>query len=238
MRQETASTLWAGAVLLAALSFALSPLVSAGFNGFEPGQFPVPQEDPPVQPAGYAFSIWGLIYLWLIAGAGFGLLRRRDEEDWAPARPWLFLSLAVGTLWIPVANLSVLAATVMIWMMLAAALLALFRAGDEDRGWQLSPIAVYAGWLTAASAVSLGLVLGGYDFLPGTPAALVALTIGLAIALVVQYRLHRAPEYGMTVIWALVAVIVSNAQPFNIAVAGLAVLGIVAILALRGTDTE
>ena len=42
----------------------------------------------------------------------------------------------------------------------------------------------------------------------------------------------------MTVIWALVGVIVSNTQPVNIAVLGLAVLGIVAILALRGTDTE
>ena len=53
-----------------------------------------------------------------------------------------------------------------------------------------------------------------------------------------QYRLHRAPLYGITVIWALVAVIVANLSPLNIAVAGLAVLGILGILALRGTDTE
>ena len=42
------------------LLFAVSPLFTQGFNGFEPDQFPVPQDDPPVQPAGYAFSIWGL----------------------------------------------------------------------------------------------------------------------------------------------------------------------------------
>ena len=54
----------------------------------------------------------------------------------------------------------------------------------------------------------------------------------------VQFRLHRAPEYGLTVIWALVGVIVANAQPLNIAVAGLAAAGVFAILSLRGTDTE
>ena len=58
-------------VLTAAIAFAVSPLMVPGFNGFEPGQFPVPQEDPPAQPAGWAFSIWLLIYVWLIAGAGF-----------------------------------------------------------------------------------------------------------------------------------------------------------------------
>lgn len=238
MRAETSRSVWAVAVLVAALAFAASPFFAAGFNGFEPSQFPVPQDDPPVQPAGYAFSIWGLIYLWLIAGAAFGLLRRRDEEDWQPARPLLTLSLAIGATWIPAANASVPLATVLIWAMLGTALWALFRVGDEDRVWQLSPVAIYAGWLTAASSVSVGLVLAGYGFMAGTPAALVALAIGLAIALTVQYRLHRAPEYGLTVIWALVAIIVSNTQPANIAVIGLAVLGIAAILALRGTDTE
>ena len=54
------------------LFFAASPFLSEGFNGFAPDQFPVPQDDPPVQPAGYAFSIWGVIYLWLIVGTGFG----------------------------------------------------------------------------------------------------------------------------------------------------------------------
>ena len=235
---DWAKTFWALAVLVAAIAFAASPFLSEGFNGFAAEQFPVPQVDPPVQPAGYAFSIWGVIYLWLIAGAGFGLFQRREEGDWTAARPVLTLSLVIGAAWIPVANLSVFWATVMIWAMLGTALVALFRVGDEDRFWQLSPVAIYAGWLTAASSVSLGLIFAGYGWLEATPAALLALAIALGIALTVQYRLHRAPEYGMTVIWALVGVIVSNTQPVNIAVLGLAVLGIVAILALRGTDTE
>ncbi|WP_149756351.1 tryptophan-rich sensory protein [Roseivivax sediminis] len=238
MTPETSRKLWAGALLLAALAFAASPVFAPGFNGFEPSQFPNPQRDPPVQPAGYAFAIWGLIYVWLILGAGFGLLKRADDPDWAEMRKPMVMSLAVGALWLPAAQQSVALATIMIWVMLATALIALTRTGDTDRWWQMSPVAIYAGWLTAAACVSIGLVLAGYELLPETPAALVALTLALVISVTVQYRLHRAPEYGITVIWALVAVIVANARPFNAAVVGLAVIGIAAILAIRGTDTE
>ena len=230
--------LWAILCFAAAVAFAASPLFTSGFNGFDPAQFPVPQDDPPVQPSGYAFSIWGLIYLWLLAGTGFGLFRRWTDPDWAPMRPPLLLSLAVGAIWLPVANVSPLIATLLIWVMLGGALVSLFRVGDTDRWLQQAPVAILAGWLTAASCVALGLLLAGYAWLPETPAALIALLIAVVISVTVQYRLHRAPEYGITVIWALVGVIISNWQPFNAAVTLLALLGIFAILALRGTDTE
>ncbi|MCR9155841.1 MAG: hypothetical protein NXH80_01215 [Rhodobacteraceae bacterium] len=229
---------WAALVLGAAILFAASPWFTQGFNGFEPDQFPVPQDNPPVQPAGYAFAIWGLIYLWLLIGAGFGLLKRSDDPDWAAMRPPLVVSLAIGATWLPVANLSPVIATILILAMLGTAFVSLFCVGDTDRWLQQSPVAIYAGWLTAASSVSVGLLLGGYGVLSGTWAAIVALSIGLVVALVAQYRLHRAPEYGITVIWALIGVIVANTGPLNIAVVGLCVIGIVAILALRGTDTE
>lgn len=229
---------WAALVLGAAILFAASPWFTQGFNGFEPDQFPVPQDNPPVQPAGYAFAIWGLIYLWLLIGAGFGLLKRSDDPDWAAMRPPLVVSLAIGATWLPVANLSPVIATILILAMLGTAFVSLFCVGDTDRWLQQSPVAIYAGWLTAASSVSVGLLLGGYGVLSGTWAAIVALSIGLVVALVAQYRLHRAPEYGITVIWALIGVIVANTGPLNIAVVGLCAIGIVAILALRGTDTE
>lgn len=237
-RGAQVTRLWSFLVLAAALCFAASPFLVSGFNGFTPEQFPVPQDKPPVQPAGYAFAIWGLIYAWLILGAGFGVLRRMNDPDWAPMRVPLFASLAIGAFWLPVAQISPVAATVMIWIMLATALLALFRVGDTDRWLQQAPVAIYAGWLTAASCVSIGLVLAGYGWLPETPAALVALVLALVLSVGAQFFLHRAPEYGVTVIWALVAVIVANSQPFNAAVAGVALVGVIAILGLRGTDTE
>ena len=39
------------------LSFAASPFFVTDFAGFDPSLFPVPQDNPPVQPAGYALSL-------------------------------------------------------------------------------------------------------------------------------------------------------------------------------------
>ena len=212
--------------LLAAIAFLLSPLLSSGFNGFSPRQFPIPQVNPPVQPAGYAFSIWGLIYLALVAGAVFGVIKRASHPDWDAARWPLIASLAVGAAWIPVANRSVLVATVLIWIMLVTAVIALVAAGKGDRVWLRSPIALYAGWLTAASSVALGLVLAGYGWVSGTTAAILSISLALVIAVTVQTVRSDTPEYSVAVIWALIGVAVSNFDPLNGSVLGLAALGI------------
>ncbi|MGB8621815.1 MAG: hypothetical protein WCD16_03255, partial [Paracoccaceae bacterium] len=149
-------------VFCATLFFVLSPLLSGGFGGFDPTQFPVPQDHPPVQPAGYAFAIWGLIYLWLLVSAGAGLFLRAKDTGWERARLPLILSLGPGAAWIGVAHLSPVWATALILWMLATALIALFLTPQRDR-WLLEvPVALYAGWLTAAGWVSVGLVGAGY----------------------------------------------------------------------------
>ncbi len=215
--------------LLAAVAFLLSPFFSSGFNGFTPDQFPIPQVDPPVQPAGYAFSIWGLIYLALLAGAVYGLVRRANDAGWNAMRWPLIVSLGVGAAWIPVANQSVFGATILIWVMLVAAVVALIAAGKDDRVWLRSPIAFYAGWLTAASSVSIGLVLAGYGWLGGTAAALVCIALALAIAVTVQVTRSDTPEYAIAVIWALIGVVFSNLDPLNWPVLGLSGIGIVTL---------
>ena len=212
--------------LLAALAFALSPLLSSGFNGFAPDQFPIPQDNPPVQPAGYAFAIWGVIYVWLIAGAAYGVWDRATDPDWEPMRPALIVSLIIGAGWIPVAQLSPLWATVLIWAMLMTAVLALLRAGQADHMWLRAPIALYAGWLTAASSVALGLILAGYGYVDAQVAAYGGITLALVIALLVQALRPDAPAYPAAVIWALVGVLVANLDGPNWGVLALVTLGI------------
>lgn len=216
--------------LTAAVAFALSPLTTTGFNGFRPDQFPVPQLDPPAQPAGYAFAIWGLIYLWLVAGAVFGLLARAEASDWDAPRWPLTASLVVGATWIPVAQMSPVWATVLIWIMLVTAIMALLSCGRGDRLWLAVPVALYAGWLTAASCVALALVLAGHGIMGAQAAAIAMIVLALVIGAAVLAARPNTPEYALTLIWALVGIIVSNLEPRNIAVlalcaAGIAVLG-------------
>lgn len=197
-------------VLLLAVAFAASPLWVPGFGGFDADQFPVPQIDPPVQPEGYAFAIWGVIFLWLIVGAGFGVWKRWHAPHWAEMRLPLALSLAVGAVWLPVAVRSPVWATVLIWVMLATALWALWRAPRQDAWAAAWPVGLYAGWLSAASCVAIGLLLAGYDVLDQGAAAWVMVSVAIVLAWAVQWALGHAPTYGIAAIWALIAVAVQN----------------------------
>ncbi len=103
-------------------SFVASPLFTSPFSGFRADQLPIPQVDPPIQPEGYAFAIWGLIYAWLVISACWGLAFRVGDDGWERVRTPLILSLAVGTPWLWIANQSALWATVAIWIMAATAI--------------------------------------------------------------------------------------------------------------------
>ncbi|MFL4471658.1 hypothetical protein ACERZ8_17910 [Tateyamaria armeniaca] len=224
-------------VLLFALAFAASPLWVPGFGGFDADQFPVPQVDPPVQPKGYAFAIWGVIYLWLIVGAGFGAWKRWSDPDWAAMRLPLILSLAVGSAWLPVAVRSPVWATVLIWVMLLTALWALWRAPRKDAWAAAWPVGLYAGWLSAASCVAIGLLLAGYGVTGQELAAWLMVGVAIALAWAVQWTLGHAPTYGVAVIWALIAVAVQNdfSSVGLLAMAGAASLISPTLRAARGT---
>jgi hypothetical protein len=198
-------------LVLATIAFGLAPLVTPPFTGYDPALFPVDVGRPAIQPAGYAFSIWSVIYLWLIAHAIYGLWKRADAPDWARTRTPLTMAIGVGVVWLWIAGQSAVWGTVTIWIMAAGALAAFLRAPTEPDRWLLSgPLAIFAGWLTAAAAVSTGVLIAGYGVLSNVASALAMLGLVLGIALVVQGRKVRMPVYGLTVVWALVGVIVVN----------------------------
>jgi hypothetical protein len=218
-------------LLAATLAFAVAPFVTPPFTGYDPSIFPVRVERPSIQPAGYAFAIWSVIYLWLIAHAVFGLWKRGDDPAWNAVRLPLGIALGVGTVWLWIAGQSAIWGTVTIWIMAGGALLAFLRADPGVDRWMLSgPTAIFAGWLTAASAVSTGVLVAGYGWLGDTATAAAMLALVLVIAVTVQLRRPQMPVYGLTVIWALVGVIVANASA-NLTVAALAGAGIAVMAA-------
>ena len=199
------------ALLLAILAMVAAPALTPAFTGYDPGTFPVRIDRPAIQPAGYAFSIWGLIYLWLLAHAAFGLLKRRNDPTFLrPALP-LLVSGLLGSVWLAIASSAPLLATFVILVMGGLALLAYLRADQTQDRWLLAaPLAIYAGWLTAACGVSVGVILAGYGVLSNTGSALVMLAVVIGVALVVQARRPAMPVYGATVVWAAIGVIVAN----------------------------
>ena len=225
-------------VLVAAIAFFIAPFVSPPFTGYAPGMFPVVIDRPYIQPAGYAFSIWGLIYTWLAVHAVFGLVKRADDPAWDVTRLPLAGSAAMGAVWLAIAGVAPVTATVVIWVMLGLALLALLRADPARDRWLLvAPIAIYTGWLSAAASVSLGVILTGYGWLSNTGSAVAMLALVLAMAVTVQMRKRGVLEYGATVIWALIGVIAVNwgdaRSVAYVAFAGIAVMAGTMVLARR-----
>ena len=220
--------IWAWGILAISVAFAASPFLSNGFGGFTRDQFPVQLDHWPAQPAGWAFSIWGVIYAWLIIGAAFGLWRRADRDNWQVSRPALALSLGIGVFWIAAANTAPLLATGMILIMAITAIYAMLRSGTGDP-WTLSgPIGLYAGWLTAASGVAVAVDLSGYGILGAQTAALLALSLVLIVGLAIQTLRPALYAYPAAIVWALIGVVAANFSAEYWPSAALAALGIAA----------
>ena len=197
--------------LIIGLLFTAAPSFAPEFRGYAAGQLPVEIDRHAVQPAGYAFSIWGVIFLWLLASAAYGLWQRADHPVWVVTRPALIGAMLAGILWLFLASSNPLLATVVIFAMAVFAITAFLRADAGVDRWILSaPLAIFAGWVSAASLVSVGIMLGGYGLLPHPTAALVMVAVLIAAALFIQSRQPMMPVYGATVVWAIVAVAVVN----------------------------
>lgn len=220
--------------LLFTATFVVSPLLTDPFSGFRADQLPIPQIDPPIQPAGYAFAIWGLIYGWLVVSAIFGIWKRRTDPAWDIMRAPLIISVAIGTPWLWIANQSAIWATVGIFAMAVPAIVATLRAPDHDQWLARWPVSIYAGWLTAASFVSLGSTAAGYGLLfDATGWAYAGIFMALAVTATVQNKVPRAPGYGLTVGWALVGIIVANGFSTPIALVALGGLAGLALVLAR-----
>jgi hypothetical protein len=220
-------TLRAVLLVIATVAFGLAPLITPPFTGYDPGIFPVRIDRPSIQPAGYAFAIWSVIYLWLVLHAVYGFWQRRENPVWDATRLPMAISIALGAVWLWIAPDWPRVATATIWVMLALALAAFLRAPTQPDRWLLSaPMAIFAGWLSAAASVSLGVVIAGYGLLSDTASAIVMLAEVLALAVTVQRRKPTMPVYGLTVIWALAGVVWVN-RADNLTVAGVAAAGAV-----------
>lgn len=195
-------------LLLLAVAFAISPFFSNGFGGFYRESFPVQVDRWPAQPVGWAFSIWGAIYLGLILAATWALWRPATMPAWGRAIWPLGVSLLIGVFWVETAMRSPLLATIMILVMTTGAIIAMLHTHSNWREW--GPLGLYAGWLTAASGVAVSVVATGYGILSSQVAAIALIACVLVVAIAVSAARAHIGTYRAGVIWALFGVIITN----------------------------
>jgi hypothetical protein len=194
--------------------------------------------DRTLRAAGYAFSIWGVIYAGLAAFGLYQLLPASRESRIVAALSlpaavaiaacgaWIWAS-AFDREWLTVLFILVGAVAAV------TAVVAGCRAGPAskaERWLALWPVAMLAGWLTIASALNILTVLtakGYVDPVLATPAAIMGILAVVAAAFLVLRTSHVA-VYGLPMAWGLAAVFVAertdNAPAAWTAAAGAAVV--------------
>lgn len=182
--------------------------------------------DATLKVAGYAFAIWGVIYLGLLIYAVRQVLPATGESElltrlgWPSALAflgigWWIVAAAfdweVGTILLIVGSLLVLLVPL---LMNAPTIRALPRTAIE-RWTVVWPLALLAGWLGVAAPLNLLTVLTGNGDLPTalspTVWALVAVTAVTVKALVVTWVL-RTPAFALPIAWGLLGAFVAELE--------------------------
>lgn len=182
--------------------------------------------DATLKVAGYAFAIWGVIYLGLLIYAVRQALPSTGESELLNRLGWpsALALLGIG-LWIVAAAIDwEIGTIVLIFGALSALLIPLLANArtirvlprtDMERWTVVWPLALLAGWLGIAAPVNLLTVLTGNGDLPAalspTVWALLAVTLVTLKALAVSWML-RTPAYALPVAWGLLGVFVAETE--------------------------
>jgi translocator protein len=194
----------------------------------------------PLLAAGWAFAIWGPIYLGFLAYAGYQLLpaqRRRAvhrETGWWMAASAVFNAgwiLSFGARWLPLAELMLVALLVCLAVVFGR-LSRTPAVGLVERIVLRGTVAVYTGWVSLATVLGTA-ATGVWVGLPGdgalaTVAAVVVLVATAAIVGWVLISGTAVVGYAVAVVWGMVGIAL-NDPPVGVAAA--AVLSIVVTLA-------
>lgn len=216
------------------IAFALTVLVNslAGSTTFLGGKLTAQVSDANptlITPAGYVFSIWGIIYILLGVFVVFQALPSQAGKDYHRRIGWLFvLSSLLNITWLFLWQFEFLSLSVVVMFLLLASLIAIYlRAKIGKSAVPLReklavhlPFSVYLGWITIATIANVAVTLvslgwDGFGISQETWATLIIVVALLITLLVVATRKDVA--YGLVIIWALVGIAVKQSGNQNIA---------------------
>lgn len=169
-------------------------------------------------PAPYVFSIWGVIYVGLIAFAIYQALpAHRADPRLRRVSYWFALSCLANCAWIFLWHYEQFPATLVVMLALLAALIVIYQRLRVGRApvhgverWVVDlTFSIYLGWVSVATIANAADVLNylGWNGAPlGAAAwAVIMLAAGLVLAAAMAFR-RGDLAYGLVVIWAFAGI--------------------------------
>ncbi len=176
-------------------------------------------------PAGYAFSIWGLIYVGLVAFAVYQLLdifTKKINTDFVfKIGGWFILANLANAAWVLAFTGNQVGLSVLIMIVLFIALLKIILNLDMEK-WDAPfvtialiwwPMSAYFGWINVAFIANVSTWLtalgwGGAPFSATLWAVLMLITAAVIFITMIWKRNMR--EYATAGVWGIVAIGVKN----------------------------
>lgn len=188
-------------------------------------------------PAGYVFSIWGLIYLGLLVYTVYQALpAQANNTTLKKIAPYYWLGNLANALWIFMWHYEVFSWTILFMLLILVSLLLINRNLSKSEGlikWVVKlPFSIYLGWISVATIANASQWLYYLNWNGWGIKAEIWAVILLAVASllgVLMAWLENDTPYGLVLIWAFIGITVSQADAASVVTAawtGVGLLGI------------
>lgn len=177
-----------------------------------------------ITPAGYVFSIWGIIYVLLGIFVVYQALPSKQGSGFQKRISVLFvLSSLANIIWLFLWQFEYLAASIGLMFLLLACLIIIYLRleigkSNVSMGERLAvhlPFSVYLGWITIATIANIAVTLVSVNWdgagIPAQTWASLIVIVALLITLVV-ITTRKDIAYALVVIWALVGIGVKQVE--------------------------
>jgi benzodiazapine receptor len=206
-----------------------------------------------VTPAGYVFSIWGIIYLLLGIFVIYQALPGNQGKTFQKRIGWLFvLSSIFNIIWLFLWQYEYLAASVIVMFLLLSTLILIYlrlnigksKASIQEKLAVHLPFSVYLGWISIATIanVAVTLVSVNWDGFGLDPEVWAAIAIALALLITLLILATRKDvAFALVVIWALIGIGVNQSgnqtvvllTQISAAIVAIAIIAVIAYTALK-----
>lgn len=158
-------------------------------------------------PAGYVFSIWGLIYVLLII---FAISQFREKGLTKIQLPLIVSSIA-NSIWLFLWHYYQIGLSVLVMIILLSSLIYIYRKLKDNKAILRIPISVYLGWISVATIANITAFLysinwQGFGISGSIWAALLIIIAGILGGLMILR--HKDYAYTLVIIWAIVGILV------------------------------
>lgn len=241
------NTVWRVLVVLATLAtIAVNGLANAlPLNGLNTGEIS-DRFDIYFVPAGYVFSIWGLIYLGLLAYSLYQALpSQRDNLALDRIAGLYLLSCAFNVAWLFLWHYEQFIFTIFMMAGLLLSLIAIYvrlevgrtKASAGMRWWVHLPFSIYLGWVSVATIANATQLLYYLGWQGGVIGPQIWAVIMLSIATLVGAAmaiLRKDAGFVLVLVWAFAGIGIKQAGAPAVATAAWVAAGVAALLAILG----